>query len=166
METGDRLPRGRDADYCQPMRCAPRLLSACLAALLLTLAGGALSPASAQDAPVTVQIFADYVADREIDGHYAPDDLRAALEIASGDGGAYDEFSAAVQDTFDRDILGLSTDAGPAPVDDGGSILTLPEPRGPGERDQPPWPFLALSALAAALVVTGAGSSILRRVRR
>jgi hypothetical protein len=118
---------------------------------------------------VAARIFGDYAVDRVIDGHYSSGDLRAALEIAQANGAGFEEFSSAVQETYDRDILGLSVDAAPQPVagaDRGGGLLTLPEPRGPGERDQPPWPFLALSALAAALVVTGAGSSILRRVRR
>ena len=42
----------------------------------------------------------------------------------------------------------------------------LPEPRTPDQSGDPPWPFLALTVLAGALVVTGAGSSIYRRARR
>jgi hypothetical protein len=152
------------------MRCARRLLSACLAVLALLCAGAMTAAAQeADDTSVAVRIFADYAENRVIDGHYSSADLRAALEIAQANGAGFEEFGAAVQETWDRDILGLSVDATPQPAtgaDRGGGLLTLPEPRGPGERDQPPWPFLALSALAAALVVTGAGSSILRRVRR
>lgn len=152
------------------MRCARRLLSACLAVVALLGAGAASALALEGDgSPVAARIFGDYAVDRVIDGHYSSGDLRAALEIAQANGAGFEEFSSAVQETYDRDILGLSVDAAPQPVagaDRGGGLLTLPEPRGPGERDQPPWPFLALSALAAALVVTGAGSSILRRVRR
>jgi hypothetical protein len=152
------------------MRCARRLLSACLAVVALLGAGAASALAQEGDgSPVAARIFGDYAVDRVIDGHYSSGDLRAALEIAQANGAGFEEFSSAVQETYDRDILGLSVDAAPQPVagaDRGGGLLTLPEPRGPGERDQPPWPFLALSALAAALVVTGAGSSILRRVRR
>jgi hypothetical protein len=152
------------------MRCARRLLSACLAVVALLGAGAASALAQEDDgSPVAARIFGDYAVDRVIDGHYSSGDLRAALEIAQANGAGFEEFSSAVQETYDRDILGLSVDAAPQPVagaDRGGGLLTLPEPRGPGERDQPPWPFLALSALAAALVVTGAGSSILRRVRR
>lgn len=163
------MPESRGAHYCHSMRCARQLLSACLAALALLGAGAAW--AGAQETPptsVAAQIFGDYALDRVIDGQYSSTDLRDALEVAEANGAGFEEFSAAVQETYDRDILGLSVDADPqpaVPLDDGG-VLTLPEPRGPGERDQPPWPFLALSALAAALVVTGAGSSILRRVRR
>lgn len=144
------------------------MLSACLAALALVLAAGALSPALGAAPTVTEVIFADYVTDRVIDGHYSPSELKAALEVVSENAG-FEEFGEAVQQTYDRDILGLSVDSDPpsaSAADSGDGILTLPEPRGPGERDQPPWPFLALSALAAALVVTGAGSSILRRMRR
>ncbi len=151
------------------MRCARRLLSACLAVLALLGAGAATAAAQdGGDTSVAVRIFADYAENRVIDGHYSSADLRAALEIAQANGAGFEEFGAAVQETWDRDILGLSVDADPQPATgaDSGGLLTLPEPRGPGERDQPPWPFLALSALAAALVVTGAGSSILRRVRR
>jgi hypothetical protein len=35
----------------------------------------------------------------------------------------------------------------------------------PGE-DRPPWPFIALSALAVLLAMTGIGSSVYRRARR
>jgi hypothetical protein len=154
------------------MRCARRLLSACLAVVALLGAGAASALAQEGDgSPVAARIFGDYAVDRVIDGHYSSGDLRAALEIAQANGAGFEEFSSAVQETYDRDILGLSVDGRlvhrpVAGADRGGGLLTLPEPRGPGERDQPPWPFLALSALAAALVVTGAGSSILRRVRR
>ena len=48
-----------------------------------------------------------------------------------------------MSDKYDRDILGLDV-SGPATADDGS---LLPVPSAPGERDQPPWPFLALTAL-------------------
>ena len=73
-----------------------------------------------------------------------------------------------LQDVYDRDFLGLDVGSGdgstPQPPEKRPTLL--PEPRGPGERNQPPWPFLAMTALAAALVVSGAGSSIYRRVHR
>lgn len=160
------MPIGREADYCRRMHRAPRALSALIVALALALVGATALPAGAAEPSVTERIFGDYVADRVIDGDYTAAELGAALDVAEGDE-AFSEFASAVQETYDRDILGLSTDGGPAEVaaaDSGG--LSLPQPRGPGERDQPPWPFLALTALAGALVVTGAGSSILRRARR
>jgi hypothetical protein len=89
-------------------------------------------------------------------------DLDRALDLARDNGPSFSAFASAVSDKYDRDILGLET-SGPAAGDEGS---LLPVPTAPGERDQPPWPFLALSALAAALVLTGAGSSIYRRARR
>jgi hypothetical protein len=149
------------------MHVARRLASACL--IVAALMGMAAVPAQAQDeVPITQVIFRDYALDRVIDGSYDADDLSAALELARDDP-AFSEFADAVQETYDRDILGLSTtprrQPSPFAEADPGSGF-LPSPRPPGERDQPPWPFLALTALAGALVLTGAGSSILRRARR
>lgn len=144
-----------------------RLAIACLAALALATPSIGVG-AGADGLSVTEQIFRDYALDRVIDGRYGAADLNAALELARGDA-AFREFADAVQEAYDRDILGLSTDPErrpiPAPTGQGG-LPFLPEPRPPGERDQPPWPFLALTALAGALVLSGAGSSILRRARR
>lgn len=135
--------------------------SVCLT-VLAVLALVAVPAAAQQDGlTATEEIYKDYALDRSIDGHYDVADLRAALESAEGDR-AFSEFADAVQEAYDRDILGL--EAGSGPPGDGSAFL--PEPRAPGERDQPPWPFLALTALAGALVVSGAGSSIVRRARR
>ncbi|MBJ7454446.1 MAG: hypothetical protein JHC74_00140 [Thermoleophilia bacterium] len=150
------------------MPCARRLAPALVAALVIAVlaAGSALA---ADATPVTQRIFADYSLDRVINGDYTASDLQAALDEAQKQGAPFEEFEAAVQDVYDRDFLGLDTGDGdgltPQPPDPDESTL-LPEPRGPGERDQPPWPFLAMSALAAALVLSGAGSSIYRRVHR
>lgn len=150
------------------MSCARRLASALVAALLIAVlaAGSALA---ADDTPVTQRIFADYSLDHVINGDYTASELQSALAAAQDQGAPFEEFEAAVQDVYDRDFLGLDTGGGdgltPQPPDEDESTL-LPEPRGPGERDQPPWPFLAMSALAAALVLSGAGSSIYRRVHR
>ncbi|WP_217922561.1 hypothetical protein [Miltoncostaea oceani] len=142
-----------------------RAVSACLLALALLAVA---VPAQAADGrSVTEEIFRDYALDRVIDGHYGASDLEATLDLARDDP-AFREFADAVQETYDRDMLGLSTDPDPQPfaAERSGDALLLPEPSLPGERDQPPWPFLALTALAGALVLTGAGSSILRRARR
>ncbi len=163
------MPQSRGEDYCPGMLCARRILAACLAALAIALALGVATAGAQTAASPMQQIFLDYVDNRVIDGHYSPADLKDALEVAKANGVGFEEFGAAVQQTYDRDILGLSVDSDPpseVAVDSGGGILALPEPRGPGERDEPPWPFLALTALGAALVLTGAGSSIVRRVRR
>ncbi len=115
---------------------------------------------------VSEDIFRDYALDRVINGHYDASDLEATLELARDDP-AFREFADAVQETYDRDMLGLSTGGTPQPVAvTGDETGLLPTPALPGERSQPPWPFLALSALGVALLLTGAGSSIVRRARR
>ena len=137
------------------------MLSGLLAALLLLVAGASLASAS-----TTLDIYGDYADNYVINGHYSASDLQAALAGAQGDT-SYAGFARAVSDAYDRDILGLSVGSEPRGVKDfDTSASLLPEPQGPGARDQPPWPFLALSVLAAALIVTGAGSSIYRRARR
>jgi hypothetical protein len=147
----------------------PRHLAALCAALLVVLALGAAVASAATPAAaaptmsVTERIFADFAVDHSIDGSYSARDLDRALAIARReDPASFGTFAAAVSDKYDRDILGLDV-SGPASADDGS---LLPVPSAPGERDQPPWPFLALTALAAALVLTGAGSSSYRRARR
>jgi hypothetical protein len=142
----------------------PNRLAALCAGLLVMLAlGAAVAAGHEADSRATQEIFADYAFDHSIDGSYSADDLNRALDIASRESDAsFGEFEAAVSDKYDRDILGLDV-SGPAASDDGS---LLPVPSAPGERDQPPWPFLALTALAAALVLTGAGTSIYRRARR
>jgi hypothetical protein len=144
-------------------------LTACALALALMLAVGAAG-ASATSA---FDIFADYDDNGVIEGDYSFNDLQAALRVARQDA-LYGDFASAVQDALDAAILGRSLDAGDAPADSpaagegssDGLGSPLPQPRNPDERGQPPWPFLALTVLAGALVVTGAGSSIYRRARR
>ena len=157
---------------------ARRTASALVAALVLALAlacgavaatGTAASPsASDGTTSVTESIFLDYSFDRQINGDWSASELQAAIAAAKSQGAGFEEFEQAVQDVYDREFLGLHTGNGdgstPQPPDDTSTLL--PEPRGPGERDQPPWPFLAMTAMAAALVVTGAGSSIYRRAHR
>ncbi len=146
----------------------PRRFAALCAAIIAVLALGTAVAAAATTPPgpavsVTEQIFADYAVDHSIDGSYSAADLNRALALARvQDGASFGDFEAAVSDKYDRDILGLDV-SGPATADDGS---LLPVPSAPGEHDQPPWPFLALTAFAAALVVSGAGSSIYRRARR
>lgn len=144
----------------------PNRLAALCAAIVAVLALGASVAAAASSGPavpVTERIFADFAADHSIDGSYSAADLNRAIALARAeDEASFGDFEAAVSDKYDRDILGLDV-SGPATADDGS---LLPVPSAPGERDQPPWPFLALTALAAALVLGGAGSSIYRRARR
>ena len=124
---------------------------------------GVVSAPAATQASTTELIFADYVDNGVIDDSWSPADLRRAIDVAHANGTSFGEFARAVEQKYDRDILGLDTSGPVGPADDSSF---LPVPVAPGERDQPPWPFIVLSALAAALVVTGAGSSIYRRARR
>ena len=140
------------------------MIGALVALAILLVAGTSLAAAS-----TTLDIYRDYADNYVIDGHYSASDLKAALEGAQGDS-AYAGFADAVSNAYDRDILGLSVGSEPGGTKqfgtDGSSSSLLPEPPGAGPRDQPPWPFLALSVLAGALILTGAGSSIYRRARR
>jgi hypothetical protein len=129
----------------------------------MLLCAGAASAAPATQATTTERIFADYVDNQVIDGNWSAADLSRALDVARANGTSFGEFAGAVDDKYNQDILGLDTSGAVGPGDDSSF---LPVPVAPGERDQPPWPFIVLSALAAALVVTGAGSSIYRRARR
>ncbi len=139
------------------------MLSVLIAIVAVLAAGVSLASAAA-----TLDIYGDYADNRVIDGRYSASDLKAALEGAQGYT-SYAGFADAVQNAYDRDILGLSVGSEPSGArdfDPSSASSLLPEPRGPGARDQPPWPFLALSILAGALILTGAGSSIYRRARR
>lgn len=135
---------------------------------MVALAVGLVAGASLASATSTLDIYGDYADNRVIDGHYSAHDLKAALAGAKGDK-SYAAFADAVQNVYDREILGLSVGSEPKGAQEfepSSSSSILPEPRGPGARDQPPWPFLALTVLAGMLVVSGAGSSIYRRARR
>ncbi len=149
--------------YPHGMSVPIRLAALCASLLVMLALGAGVAAGQEADSAATQAIFADYAFDHSIDGSYSADDLNRALDIASRESDAsFGEFEAAVSDKYDREILGLDV-SGPAASDDGS---LLPVPSAPGERDQPPWPFLALTALAAALVLTGAGTSIDRRARR
>jgi len=134
---------------------------------VVALAVALVAGVSLASATATLDIYGDYADNRVIDGHYSAHDLKAALAGAEGDK-SYAAFADAVQNVYDREILGLSVGSEPTGAQDfqTSSSSILPEPRGPGARDQPPWPFLALTVLAGMLVVSGAGSSIYRRARR
>jgi hypothetical protein len=135
-------------------------------ALVLALVALLAAPA-AGSAATPGEIFRDYVQNGEITGDYSFDDLRAALETAREDA-LYGDFAGAVEDELDSSILGRTPDGGGADLGAVGEAAAspLPVPRTPDQSGDPPWPFLALTALAAALVLSGAGSSIYRRARR
>ena len=154
------------------MICARRLAIAAIAAFTLALACGqapAATPASSAS-PVTLRIFADYSLDHVINGGWTARELQAAIAAAKGQGSGYEDFQAAVQEVYDREFLGLHTGEGdgqtaqPPTVEPSSGLL--PEPAGPGDHSQPPWPFIALTILAGMLIVSGAGSSIYRRAHR
>jgi hypothetical protein len=130
-------------------------------------------------------VVADYVADGRIDQGHRVDELQAALAERRDDA----RFADAVGNKLDEMLLGVHTSGEPAEppaaaearelsgrstferspdaltgAKSAGSVLDLPRPS-PGE-DRPPWPFIALSALAVLLAMTGIGSSVYRRARR
>jgi hypothetical protein len=148
------------------MRWIRRIAVICaLGALLVAGAGAALATSP-------LDIYTDYADDGVVDGHYSTGDLRDALSRTRGDAN-YNAFANAVQDALDRRLLGARESGArraagivvPATAvnPDAGE---LPVPRKPDENGGPPWPFLALTGFAGALVLTGAGSSIYRRARR
>jgi hypothetical protein len=147
-------PRAR-GDYCRSMPVVRRLLAVCAAALAVVLVA---MPATGA-AQGYLDIYADFTDNGVIDGDYPFAQLQSALTEARSDV-FYTDFANAVSDALDDAYLGGSGGGGSA------ADSPLPAPRTPDTSGDPPWPFLALTALAAALVLTGAGSSIYRRARR
>lgn len=115
----------------------------------------------------TFDVHADYLDNGLIDQPHSTTDLRDALAAARGDL-QYAGLATAVEDALDHAMLGRANDeTAPvaAPAQSSGLGL-LPTPRAPDDSGTPPWPLLALSALAAMLAVTGVGSSVYRRLHR
>lgn len=141
-----------------------RLAVICALGALFTAGAGAALATSPLD------IYTDYADDGVVDGHYSTGDLREALARTRGDAN-YGAFADAVQNALDQRLLGAEGSDAPrgagivAPAETPASE-ELPAPRKPDENEGPPWPFLALTGLGGALVLTGAGSSIYRRTRR
>lgn len=161
-----RLPSRAEDHYCRRMPIRRGSSAACALALAL-VALLALAPPGAATTPV--EIYTDFVVNGALTGDYSFEELVAALEEANQEGPFYANFAGAVEDKLEAEYLGRSTGEGGSSdligvTEEGGG--TLPEPRTPDESGDPPWPFLALTVLAGALVVTGAGSSIYRRARR
>jgi hypothetical protein len=134
-----------------------RIAIACVLVGALVLGAGTAAASTG-----TLDVFGDFADNGVIDRPHSFQDLRAALSLARQDA-QYTDFANAVSDALDAELLG-GGDNGSG----GGSAIgsPLPVPRTPDQSGQPPWPFLALSAMAALLVVTGAGSSVYRRARR
>jgi hypothetical protein len=136
-----------------------RLLAVCAIALAAALL---LLPSTA-GAQAYLDIYADFADNGVIDGKYSFERLQEALTEARQDV-LFTDFATAVSDALDAEYLGGASGggAGAAAV----AQSPLPAPQTPDRSGDPPWPFLALTALAGVLVVTGAGSSIYRRARR
>ena len=116
----------------------------------------------------TFDVHADYLDNGVIDQPHSTQDLRDALTAARGDA-QYAGLSAAVEDALDHAMLGrVSDETAPATGSTSASrdAGMLPTPRAIDDSGTPPWPLLALSALAAMLAVSGVGSSIYRRLHR
>lgn len=152
------MPPRPPADYCRGMPILRGIALAC--ALLVALGAG-----TAAAAPL--EVYTDYADNGVIDRDHSTADLLDSLEAARGDA-QYGAFAEAVQDALDRQILGRRPPEPPDPGDGAaaGGAGDLPTPRNPDENGRPPWPFLALTAIGAALALSGAGSSIYRRARR
>ena len=165
-------------------------LLACAIALALLMGATpvvlGLGPSGSAAGGGKTAVVADYAADGLIDGGHRVDALQSALADRRDDA----RFADAVGAKLDEMLLGVhtsqATPQAPAagegtrqltgrstferPTDaltgatSGGSALDLPR-QSPGD-DRPPWPFIALSALAALLAMTGIGSSVYRRARR
>ncbi len=149
---------------------ARSLAIALIASLALAAACGQALAAAPAPVSVTQRIFADYALDHVIDGGWTISELQAAITAAKGQGAGFQDFQDAVQDVYDRKLGGFHT-GGDRPSTEPSAPAApqpnlLPEPTGPGDHSQPPWPFIALTILAGMLVVSGAGSSIYRRVHR
>jgi hypothetical protein len=155
---GAALPPRAGGDYPRAMPALRRLVAVCAIALAAVL----LALPSTAGAQTYLDIYADYADNGVIDGDYPFAQLQGALTAAREDV-RYTDFANAVSDALDAEYLGGGSGSG------GGTAAAdspLPAPRTPDESGDPPWPFIALTALAGALVVTGAGSSIYRRARR
>lgn len=133
------------------------ILVGLLAALALTAGAAAASP---------LDVWADYADNGVIDRAHSTEDLLAALSAARGDA-AYASLAEAVDDALEHALLGRTDQGRPAapPVEDT-TFGILPSPRHADESGNPPWPLLALATLAGLLAISGAGSSIYRRLQR
>lgn len=134
---------------------------ALLVAAVIALVGALPAAAS------TLDVHADYFDNGVIDQPHSTADLRDALAAARGDA-QYAGLAAAVEDALDHAMLGRTshgenTTAAASRAD---GLGLLPAPRAVDDSGTPPWPLLALSALAAMLAVTGVGSSLYRRLHR
>ncbi len=145
------------------------LVVAILASLFIMVPSAAANPND---------VIIDYRADGVIDGEHAPGDIYDAMGRWKATGTPnYGSFEEAAVDALDQITLGISPSR-PTPPAEGeqrasevtpeaaapATGLALPTPPAQGE-SRPPLAFLALSALAALLVLAGAGAAVTRRLR-
>jgi hypothetical protein len=142
-----------------------RMLAACVAVLAfgLTAAGLAMA-ASPLEHPGVLDVYRDYQDNHRFDSPHDVGDIRLALAEARGDVG-YQDFAEAAQDALDHYILGRSVGNREGLANEVPDS-TLPTPRGLDESAHPPLALIGLSAMAALLMVGGAGSAAYRRLRR
>ena len=125
-------------------------------------------------------VIIDYRADGVIDGEHDPDALWDSLERWLATGTPNDgSFEEAVTEALDRLTLGIAARTPPSRPPTGvqssnevvpqateqARAFALPEPPPPQGDSRPPVAFMALSALAALLVLAGAGAALTRRLR-
>lgn len=136
-----------------------RALTTAIAALLVALV--AVAPAAAS----TLAVHADYLDNGVIDGGHRAEDLRAALDAAEGDA-QYAGLAEAIGDALENRLLGRVAEPPETAASDEGGLGVLPSPRAVQDGGGPPWPLIGLAALAAVLVMSGAGSTVYRRTHR
>jgi hypothetical protein len=118
-----------------------------------------------------LDVHADYLDNGVIERPHSTDDLRAALHAAEGDV-QYAGLATAITDALERRLLGRTAGAvdqprtlvptiAPTPAAD---AEVLPAPQGVQNTAGPPWPLIAMAALAVMLVLSGLGTSVYRRV--
>jgi hypothetical protein len=125
-------------------------------------------------------VILDYRADGVIDGEHAPGDLYDAMGRWKATGTpSYGSFEEAVVDALDQITLGISPSNSVPPPTAGqqganevipdaappSRAFALPAPPPPQGDSRPPLAFIGLSALAALLVIAGAGAAVSRRLR-
>ncbi len=113
-------------------------------------------------------VASDYYADGVIDDRHSTNDLLDALEEAlDREEPQYGAFADAVGAELDERLLGVQ--GGPqqfVPGDESAPPLSpFPSPQPPVPGGGPPWIFVVLAGMAGVLLVAGAGSAVLRRVR-
>lgn len=159
-------PLGRLFRAVAVVRFRPMLRKLRPIALLAALLGALLVGVASAGAG-TLDVHADYIDNGTIDGAHSIQDLRAALAAAEGDA-QYRGLANAVSDALDEQLLGRVPDPTPAAAvaSSRNDLGVLPSPRSVADAGGPPWPLVALAALAAVLALSGAGSSLYRRLNR